>query len=348
MENEKQQSTSFIDECYRLFRPKKEYILAIIVLVGCLIVFYLTHLGFKVFSPKLPLIIQYLLVAIEFFLILGITVSSGFLVFGTTIPAFVAWLSSIVAKRARIEESLHGTHSNAEETSTENDEPTTNTDVTSRPNEPNDVPSEPIDTKEADTTPESNTNLLTIGNTNKETSSSSGSVETPPDSEPVKDSSVSPPTFASRQPLEPNKKLSVSISPSFKDCFYDSFTEIDENEPYKKTMYDMLTYKLSSRRWIQMDLERVGLLLFYIDVIDFEKLENKNYNTWITKFYYEIGQNGLSIIGESKVRTLFKSREVSFDKTFDFLYKKYLEIYPEGKGPIRFTKSTKQTPQKTQ
>ena len=348
MENEKQQSTSFIDECYRLFRPKKEYILAIIVLVGCLIVFYLTHLGFKVFSQKLPLIIKFLLVAIEFFLILGITVSSGFLVFGTTIPAFVAWLSSIVAKRARIEESLHGPHSNAEETSTENDKPTTNTIVTSRPNEPNDVPSEHIDTKEADTTPESNTNPLTIGNTNKETSSSSGSVETPPYSKPVKDSYVSPPTLASRQRLDSNKRLSVNISPSFIDYFEKSFKKTDENEPYKKSMYDMLIYKLSSRVWIQMDLERVGYFLLCINVIDSEKLENKNYQTWITTFYNELGLKGLSIMGRNKVRYFFKSTEVSFEKTFDFLYKKYLEIYPEGKGPIRFTKPTNQTSKKTQ
>lgn len=199
-------------------------------------------------------------------------------------------------------------------------------------------------------TTESNTNPLTIDDTNKETSFSSESVETPPYSEQDKDFSVSPPTFASRQPLEPNKKLSVSISSSFKDCFLGSFTEIDKKEPNKKTMYNMLTNKLCSREWLQVDLERVGLILYYTDVISFEKLGDKTYKTWITTFYNAIGQNNLSIIGESKINKLYKSKEVLFDETFVFLYEKYLEKYPDGKGPIRFIipKSTKQTPPKTQ
>ena len=58
----------------------------------------------------------------------------------------------------------------------------------------------------------------------------------------------------------------------------------------------------------------------------------------------------MSIIGESKINKLYKSKEVLFNITFDFLYEKYLEIYPDGKGPVRFIipKPTKQTPPKTQ
>lgn len=106
MGNKLQMDCSFIEECYRLFPSKKLVIQAFIVLYGSLLLYYCVHLAYRVFSASLSNIFNYILVVIEFLLIIGVTASGIFLVFGSIVPALGAWASVLGSKRVKPNEKV--------------------------------------------------------------------------------------------------------------------------------------------------------------------------------------------------------------------------------------------------
>ena len=175
---------------------------------------------------------------------------------------------------------------------------------------------------------------------NSSLSESSESEPTPSEHNAV----VETPSYAGRESSD-SDSLSVCFSPVFNTLFLEDFHKTNKYCHGGKSPYTMLVEVLNSREWCKFDLERVGYLLYHINVVDFNKLGYHSYSKWIKTFFKELGREDKPLADSSKIKNLFESEAVAFHIAFDFVYKQYVELHPDYKGPVRFHKKA---PTKTQ